>query len=182
MSIDYTSAITSAAQKYGVPTQIALSVAQAESSMNPSAVSSAGAIGLFQLMPATAAGLGVNPYDPIQNIDGGVRYLSQLYSRFGDWTQALAAYNFGPGNVGSGKDWPSETVNYVKKVLSGAWENVSSIFETTPPVISTGTDSSSNPTYSITVFGKTISGDTGVLIALAIAAGVMMYVLTERKR
>jgi soluble lytic murein transglycosylase-like protein len=64
--------------------------------------SSAGAIGLFQLMPTTAAGLGVNPADPTQNIAGGLAYLQQLYNQFGDWQDALEAYNGGPAHVLNG--------------------------------------------------------------------------------
>lgn len=68
----------------------------AESSGNPNARSSSGAIGLFQLLPLTAAGLSVNPNDPTQNIQGGLTYLQQLYNQFGNWNQALEAYNEGP--------------------------------------------------------------------------------------
>ena len=119
--MDIVSAIQSAATRYGVDPSLALAVAQQESSMNPNAVSSAGAIGLYQLMPATAAGLGVDPTDPGQNIDGGVRYLSQLLNQFGgDVSLALAAYNAGPGNVQKYGGIPpfAETQNYVASILA----------------------------------------------------------------
>ena len=113
--------VTAAAAKYGVPADIALSVARTESGFSQSAVSPAGAIGIMQLMPATAAGLGVNPHDASQNVDGGVRYLSQLYQQFGDWSDAVMAYNAGPRRV---SNWlqglaslPAETVAYVGQVL-----------------------------------------------------------------
>ena len=78
-----------------------------------------GAIGLAQLMPFTARNLGVNPHDPKQNLEGGARYLSQQYRRFGDWRLALAAYNAGPGAVEQYHGVPpyAETRNYVKAIL-----------------------------------------------------------------
>jgi membrane-bound lytic murein transglycosylase B len=95
--------ITAAATKYGVPPSLALAVAQRESGLNQSAVGTSGEIGVFQLMPGTATQLGVNPSDLSQNIDGGVRYLSQLSTQYGgDWHTALEAYNGGPGNVARG--------------------------------------------------------------------------------
>jgi|SRR5215467_12170376 len=118
--MDYTSSVISTANKYGVDPNLALAVMQAESGGNAGAVSGAGAIGLFQLMPSTASGLGVNPNDPLQNIDGGIRYLKQQLDAFGgDVTLALAAYNAGPGNVNKYGGVPpfTETQNYISKVL-----------------------------------------------------------------
>jgi soluble lytic murein transglycosylase-like protein len=94
--------ISAAASRYGVPSWLALAVAQRESGFNQNARGTSGEIGVFQLMPGTAAQLGVNPLDLSQNIDGGVRYLSQMYGQFGDWRTALEAYNGGPGNVSRG--------------------------------------------------------------------------------
>lgn len=105
------------AAKYGVPEELALAQMQAESGGNPNAVSSEGAQGLFQIMPATAAWLGVsNPFDPVQSADGGLRYLSQLYRQFGSWDLALAAYNAGPSRIQKGI-FPTETKNYVAKIM-----------------------------------------------------------------
>lgn len=114
--------IRNAAAAAGIPAALALQVATAESSLNPTAVSSKGAIGLFQLMPSTAQQLGVDPYDPQQNAQGGTSYLAQLYQKFGDWATALAAYNWGPGNVEQygAAAAPASTKNYVVAILGGA--------------------------------------------------------------
>ena len=75
----------------------------------------------MQLMPGTARDLGVDPNNLDQNIEGGMRYLAQMYKKFGDWTLALAAYNAGPGAVEKHKGVPpfAETQNYVKSILGG---------------------------------------------------------------
>jgi soluble lytic murein transglycosylase-like protein len=108
-----------AARKHNVPEDLFLRLVRTESGFHPTAKSHKGAIGLAQLMPQTARNLGVNPHDPKQNLDGGARYLSQQYRRFGDWRLALAAYNAGPGAVEQYSGIPpyAETRNYVKAIL-----------------------------------------------------------------
>jgi soluble lytic murein transglycosylase-like protein len=110
-----------AAATYGVDEKLLKAVAKVESNFNASAVSSAGAVGIMQLMPATAAGLGVSDsYDARENIFGGAKYLSQLLSKYdGDTSLALAAYNAGSARVDQYGGIPpyTETQNYVTKVL-----------------------------------------------------------------
>ncbi len=137
--------ITAAAQAKGVDPNIALKVAQTESGFNQSAVSSAGAI------------------------QGGIQYLAQMYAQFGDWSKALAAYNWGPGNVATyGDSWadhaPTETVNYVSGILGGVGVSIgnagSSVVNAIEGIFSPSTDST----------GVTQSQD------LILAAGVVLLV------
>lgn len=112
--------IESAAQKYNVDPKLVAAVAEVESNGRQEAVSSVGAIGVMQLMPDTAASLGVDPYDKQQNIEGGAKYLRQMLDTFGgDLKKAVAAYNAGPGAVKAYGGIPpyKETQNYVSKVL-----------------------------------------------------------------
>lgn len=116
------SAIVSAANKYGVDPDLVAAVAKQESGFNQEASSGAGARGIMQLMPETAKGLGVNPDDMVQNIEGGAKYLAEMLKAFGGNVEmALAAYNAGPGNVeATGGDMsrlPKETQNYVPAVM-----------------------------------------------------------------
>jgi soluble lytic murein transglycosylase-like protein len=122
--VPYEQLIDSAAQKYGIDPAILKGLVKQESGFNPNAGSPAGAQGLTQLMPGTAAALGVtNVHDPAQSIDGGARYLKQQLDRFGgDYSKALAAYNAGPGAVQRYGGIPpyAETQNYVKSILGFA--------------------------------------------------------------
>jgi len=109
-----------AGQRYNIPVNLLKSVAKVESGFRPNATSSAGAMGIMQLMPGTARGLGVSDaYDPEQNIMGGAKYLRQMLDRFGgDVSLALGAYNAGPGAVVKYDGVPSFSQNYVSKVLN----------------------------------------------------------------
>lgn len=117
----YDDLINEASAKYGVDPDLPRAMMQQESRGNPNAVSRVGASGLMQLMPATAKELGVtNIFDPAQNIDGGIRYLSQLLGKYGDVEKAVQAYNMGPGafdkyQAGERK-LPGETADYLGKV------------------------------------------------------------------
>jgi len=122
--------IKAKSSQYGVNEKLVRAVVQAESGFNSSSVSGAGAIGLMQLMPSTAKSLGVkNPYDPEQNIDGGIRYLrDKINSYNGNVKMALAAYNCGPTKLNSlhitdindpiqFSKLPKETQNYINKIM-----------------------------------------------------------------
>ncbi|MEQ9260765.1 MAG: lytic transglycosylase domain-containing protein [Roseovarius sp.] len=113
---EYLDMAKAAAQRHGIPQSLFLRLVQQESGWNPRALSHKGAIGLAQLMPQTAALLGVDPHDPYQNLDGGARYLALQYRTFNSWRLALAAYNAGPKAVERYGDVPpfEETTNYVK--------------------------------------------------------------------
>ena len=111
----YDAWIEQAAAKNGVPANLISALLDVESGYNPNAKSPAGAVGIAQFMPSTAESFGIDPYNPQQAIDGAARYLKQEYDHFGNWSQALEAYNGGRGNVGSG-----ETKAYAQKVLGEA--------------------------------------------------------------
>ena len=107
------------ARRNGVPEDLFLALVRQESRWNPTARSHKGALGLAQLMPATARRLGVDPLDPRQNLAGGARYLRTQFDRFGDWRLALAAYNAGPEAVTKYGGVPPyrETQGYVVAIL-----------------------------------------------------------------
>jgi soluble lytic murein transglycosylase-like protein len=163
----YDAQITAAATKHGIDPALLKGLIRQESNFNAAARSGAGAQGLTQLMPGTASGLGVDPSDPAQAIEGGAKYLKQQLDRFGgDVSKALAAYNAGPGAVAKYGGVPpyAETQSYVQKVLGYAAEYgaaapvaaatsavpASAVPVTTTPVsatsvlASTGADSSSS--------------------------------------
>lgn len=143
--------VIEAANRYGVPADLAVRLARQESGIRQFRsdgsliLSSAGAIGVMQLMPATAAELGVDPRDQYQNIDGGVRYLKQMFNMFGDWKVAVAAYNAGPGRMrkvlAGQQALPSETANYVQAIMGEPFTSTSS----PPPTFSRGQVPSISP-------------------------------------
>lgn len=116
---NYLSTINAASKKYGVPSNIIAAVMATESGghqLNANGgilTSSAGALGIMQLEPATAKSLGVNPYNVTQNIMGGAKYLAEMHKQTGSWDSAIQAYNGGPGGVGS-----PATEAYLQTVLS----------------------------------------------------------------
>lgn len=117
---DLKALVHAVAARHGLDPHLVELVVWHESGFNPVAISRTGAMGLMQLMPGTAAGLGVtDPFDPVQNVSGGVRYLAAQLNRFGDVALALAAYNAGPGAVERYGGVPpyAETMNYVDSIL-----------------------------------------------------------------
>ena len=114
--------ISNVSKKYNVDEKLVNAVIKQESGFNPKATSHCGAMGLMQLMPNTAKEMGVkDAYNPLQNIEGGVKYLSTLLKRYnGNTVLALAAYNAGPGSVDKYSGVPpyKETQNYVKNILA----------------------------------------------------------------
>jgi soluble lytic murein transglycosylase-like protein len=118
---DFDLHIVQAAERYQIPHELVRAIIAAESNFDPGAVSRVGARGLMQLMPGTAAELGVtDAYDPRQNVEGGVKYLKRMMDMFGgDLEKAVAAYHAGPGTVQRYGGVPpyDETRNYVRRIL-----------------------------------------------------------------
>jgi soluble lytic murein transglycosylase-like protein len=117
---DFDRLIAHTAAHHGLPPALVKAVIATESNFNATAVSAKGALGLMQLMPETADMLGVDPLRIDENVDGGTRYLRHLWDRFGDLTNALAAYNAGPEIVDKYRGIPPypETQQYVRRVLA----------------------------------------------------------------
>ena len=174
--------ITQAANAAGVPPWLALAIAQRESGFDNNAVGSKGEIGIFQLLPSTAAQLGVDPHDPVQNIAGGVAYLAQLLREFGGDTQKVAAaFNCGPTCVANaiasaGDGWaaliPSSTQAYVVGV-TGSLPSAAPQIQTASLI------------PSFTVPGGLTPGTTGVVAfdwePWALAGGALFTFLLLRR-
>ena len=170
------SALQTASQQYGVPYSLLASVAHAESGFNPAATSSAGAQGLMQIMPGNDASLGVtNPFDPNQSAAAGAKFLSQLYSQYGDWNTALIAYNEGPGNLASKGVFPSSQ-SYADGILADQ-VNYGGPIPSGPSDTGTVDPSTGLPVDSSTVVDASQGGlSTGAYIGLAAAAaGLLLW-------
>lgn len=121
----YAATISATESRYGLPADMLARLLYQESRYRPDIISGAtrspvGALGIAQFMPATAAELGIDPLNPAQAIDGAGRYLSRLFQSFGNWSEALAAYNWGMGNVQRKglAAAPRETRNYYAQILA----------------------------------------------------------------
>jgi len=116
---DYINALINMEKEYKMPNGILQNIAYHESRYNPNAVSHAGAIGIMQIHPRWHKG--VNPYKPYESIKYGAKYLQSLYDRFQNWEMALAAWNWGQGNLAkySYNKAPLETRNFIKNVMEG---------------------------------------------------------------
>lgn len=130
----YEELVTAAASAHSVPEDVLRAMLSTENDVgNPNAVNpDSGAVGLGQFMPGTAEELGIDPRDPAQAIDAAAKYLSQMEKEFGNWPDALRAYNWGPGNVrrwlASGappEKLPAETREYVQKIMPGVESSLS---------------------------------------------------------
>jgi hypothetical protein len=166
--------ISAASKMYGVPENIIRQVIQTESSGNPNARSGAGAIGLMQLMPGTAADMGVNPYDPIQNIMGGTKYLAQMIAgEGGNIANGLRAYNGGPEWRSSGAAGTQENQQYAGKVL-GTMAAGAQNFATMTGTTGSTAPSTANTGYSF----PTSIGDIHVNISQPGASAEQVYMQT----
>ena len=126
--INYTAILNATATRHSISPALLEAVVWQESRWHPQALSPKGAMGLTQLMPATAHALGVDPRDPVSNLDGGARYLRQMLDRFGgNLEKSLAAYNAGPGRVERANGIPAiaETRNYVSAIMARLGNQVS---------------------------------------------------------
>ena len=123
--VEYRAEIAQAERAHDIPAGLLARLLWQESRYRPDVISGkvaspAGALGIAQFMPATAAALYVDPLNPANAINGAALYLSRLYRQFGDWREALAAYNWGPGNVSKKgiAAAPAETRNYYTSIMS----------------------------------------------------------------
>jgi soluble lytic murein transglycosylase-like protein len=118
-STPYAAMFEAAGARYGIPAKVLAAIGYVESRFRTDAVSSAGAVGMMQFLPSTAASMGVDPHDPASAIDGTARYLRSALDRFGSIEQAIASYNVGPGAIARAGGVPpgSQAERYLTNVL-----------------------------------------------------------------
>lgn len=176
-SADLDGIFTQASETYDVPENLLKAVAKAESGFNANATSGCGAMGIMQLMPATAKSLGVtDAYNPYQNIMGGARYLSRLLKNYnGNTTLAVAAYNAGGGAVAKYNGVPpyAETRAYVKKVLDYAGMDLTagSVSDSSGTSGSAAASAAGEAIAGLSGGSSSGSADTALLSSLLSAAG-----------
>lgn len=165
------------ALRQGVPPELALAVVRRESNFDPLAVGEDGEIGLFQIMPPTASELMLagemgDPNDPLQNIRGGIAYLRWQYERFGNWGDALTAYNAGGSAVVSG-DIPLSTQGYVADILGAlGWDDPGLTY--TVDVTARADDSAWYPLQA-----SFPGGEQGMMLVALVVLGVGVLVLAR---
>lgn len=127
ISASYSELAQADAVEAGIPPNLFVRQINQESGFDPNAASPAGAEGIAQFMPGTAAGLGINPWDPVQSLRGAAQLMARYYYHYGDYRKALAAYNGGTGNLAvamqnCGENWlacePAETQRYVHIIMN----------------------------------------------------------------
>ena len=159
------------AARYGIPRYVAYNLIEVESRWRQHAVSRRGARGIMQLMPRTARGLRVDARDPRQNIEGGLRYLRQLYDRFKRWDLALAAYHSGPGTVARYNGVPPVSRSYVRRILR---EPQAAAPAKAAATASTAASIAAKPTFERRQ-SVTVSGDTTTTIREALRDGQVVW-------
>lgn len=173
---DVASQIQSTASQLGVPPSLALAVAQRESGLNQGAIGSSGELGVFQLMPGTAAQLGVDPSDLGQNITGGITYLKQLYDRFGNWPDALVAYNEGPTRFASGSIVPASQ-SYSDAILAAAGISDGS----SPADLAFGSPTSDFGGWGVSLDTFSVGGYSGGTVLAALGIALLGLILIARR-
>lgn len=160
------------ADRYGIPRHVAYNLIEVESRWRQHAVSRRGARGIMQLMPRTARGLRVDARDPRQNIEGGLRYLRQLYDRFKQWDLALAAYHSGPRTVIRHAGVPPVSRSYVRRILREP--KVAAAPAKAPTAQTTPAPVAATPAFERRQ-SVTVSGDTTTTIREALRDGQVVW-------